>query len=326
MVMLFRESDNASCSFDFYEALLTDKTLATWWNTAGGEIKSKNTEYESVEKAKKALKRVINKRLADGYFESDGGTAGPELTPPCNLEEAPRDFTARLEMLASVGLQIYADHHHSFHDGSCDPLDVFTKSNCDHPSNPILDFVDDIRGSKELTEHLAWYRDTVIELSSEEAWSEDFQKQIASKYRSWAPLDSTELQLGAFEIVGHTEALDLCVRSKMLVRGARGVQPSHIRLERNSEGQSSTEFEIEDLLEDGGELTALGLLCSKQCAKLIAGIKVWLFGGHEIFSYDLTTDTHYMVIGRPFALRVYVVRNVSTNELFAFFYHMQFEN
>lgn len=327
--VLYRENPKNNSKFDFYYASLNGSNVTTRWGAAGGKVKSKSKDYESTDKAAKALNRAIKKQVEGGYFYCAGDENGPDLKAPMSLSEAPIDFDARLGMLADLGIFIHADHHYSFHDDHCDPLAVLRVHGCEHPDNPILDFKEAIRGSKEIIEHLEWYRDTAIRSSTQEEWLNELDDKTTGAYCTWHRLDSADPNMGAFLINGHAEAVELCVATKLLVGNVSDYKASHTRshtrLENDRSGLSDIAYEIEDLIEDGGEPTELGRTCLTQCARLIAEIRHWLFAGCDVVSYDLTTDLTYMGLQRPFALRAYLVRNIETNVMWAYVYHMQFE-
>jgi predicted DNA-binding WGR domain protein len=326
MVMLFREGDRSISKFDFYEVTITDTVVANSWGQAGGKLKSKEKNYADPDKAEKAFARAIKKQIGNGYFECEGGHEGPSLQAPLSLSIPPLCFEKRLEILGKAGIFIHAAHHFSFHDDHCNPIEILTKDNCNHPEAPILDFIEDIKKSTEIKEHLVWYRDFDIQYSTEDEWNEYFRSSTEGSYCSWFRLESAEPTLGAYQLNGKAEAVDLCVKTEMLTEEVSGFSMSHLELEKSRNGFSVTEDQLKDLMEDWGELTDLGRMCLKNSARLIAETRAWLFNGYDVFSYDVTTSTTYMVIQRPLSLRVYILRNTTTDELCAYFYHMQFEN
>ena len=93
-------------------------------------------------------------------------------------------------------------------------------------------------------------------------------------------------------------------------------------------------LDSEDLLESMADVfgefrsdlgTPLALQCLQRSTKLLAEIRTWLYSGYAITEYDLTSSTTYMVIQRPFAMRVLIAQNKSDGKIYAYFFHMQFD-
>ena len=239
------------------------------------------------------------------------------------LGEAPEDFSERLETLKMRGLILYAKHHHSYELEDCLPTYQIIISNETVNKNSIEVLKDVISSSKELMGLLSWYAEIDQESVSKSQWQADFINETNNNNSSWKALDAECPLLGAYSPVSKLNRINIGILASKLLK---------------DQTEDEAVFELtpdsEDLMESMADVfgefrsdlgTPLALQCLQRSTKLLAEIRTWLYSGYAITEYDLTSSTTYMVIQRPFAMRVLIAQNKSDGKIYAYFFHMQFD-
>lgn len=321
---MYRQRKDTLNSFDFYEQLLSGPKLTVRSGVSGKKIKETVKQWDSPEAASKAYRSNMHKKLKHGFFETEGDANGPILDNPLNLEEPPVDFNERLTLLEQKGLYLYADHGHIYESKDAAPLETLSFLPQNNESSPFDLVKNGILSSETLIDHLKWYREDELEYEyeSEREWTESLIEYVAL-LRGWKIPDETQKNLGAYRALGSANFIDIGISARALFE-ERISDWSIIPLEAPSENSSYTADTIEDIrYMDEIETSELGKICMHSSAKLRAEVCRWLFKDFSVSAYELTTSTSFMVLGKPFALKFYVLENLASGAVYAQFHHMQ---
>lgn len=320
---MYRQRKDTLDSFDFYEQLLSGPKLTVRSGVSGKKIKETVKQWDSPEAASKAYRSNMNKKLKHGFFETEGGANGPLLDNPLNLEEPPVDFKERLTLLEQKGLYLYANHHHIYESKDAAPLETLSFLPQNNESSPFDLVKTGILSSETLIDQLKWYREFEIGDTSEREWTESLIEELAYEYSGWKILDETQRNLGAYRALGSANFIEIGISASALFE-ERISDWGIIPLEAPSENSSGTKGAVDEIsYMDEVETSELGKICMHSSAKLRAEVCRWLFKDFSVSAFELTTSTNFMVIGRPFALKFYVLENLASGAVYAQFHHMQ---
>ena len=322
---MYRQRKDTLDSCDFYEQQLSGPKLTVRSGVSGKKIKETVKQCDSPDAALKAYRSNMKKKLKQGFFESEGDEYGPHLANPLNLEEPPSDFSERLTLLEQEGLYLYADHHHIYEPKDAAPLETLSFPPQHGESKPFDVIKSGILTSEALIDQLKWYREFEIDTTSEKEWTESLREELASKYSGWKILDEAQRDLGAYRDLGSADFIEIGIKVTALFKG-RVSDSGIIPLEAPREDYSGTAGTVEEIsYMDEVETSELGKMCMHSSAKLRAEVCRWLFKDFTVSAYELTTSTLFMSIGRPFALKFYVVEHLTSGAIYAQFNHMQFD-
>lgn len=326
-------------SFAFYAVHNTGNALVIRSGTCGKTIKETTKSYASEDEATKAYEKLRKSKLKSGFFGCEGDENGPLLSAPFGLTDAPNDFSERLSQLAQKGVFL-APYSHGYYNSS-DVRPLHTTSITNHDGNDLGVIASTIANTPALKDILIKFKEDEIDIHqyTSDQWERELTQE--TEYGDWQLLDKHNIDLGLIgrkrgfdsvhlymDILNDPHSDSACSLANVSMPSNKSIHAKDEIEEIILERFADDDFDYDNL----DKIDFLQYPISDVAKEYITDLPKphtamirWLFDGCSVISYEVTTSSMYAVIGRPDAIKVYVITMNKSSQTYLSFHKLFFE-